>query len=307
MTIDALVFSGGGVLGSAFTGGVTILYKTGLIEDVRKFGGTSAGAILAGILACRPSLEFLEETFDRLDFNSLRDPSSVRLFRLMKFFGYYSGKRLVEWYRGVIKQLTGDGQITLAGVYQRYGTELAIVATNVDKRRSVVLSHRTHPDLELVQAVRMSASYPFFFEPVKYDGDLWVDGGLLNNFPIRVFDSEAGQTLGFLLVSSSDLADIVSNVDQPTRNVFKFSLAIGEMLINSLLKTHVDSVDRPRVIMIDVGKLSSMNFNISTVDRAFLFEQGRVATEEYVRKIFSSTINNVRDETNPKSVDPSPH
>ncbi len=63
-------------------------------------------------------------------------------------------------------------------------------------------------DFQITKAIRMSTSIPGFYEPVKYKGNIFVDGGLLSNFPVWLFDSE-GEPMwpmfGFRLVDEEEI------------------------------------------------------------------------------------------------------
>src|SRR5207245_3294084 len=93
----------------------------------------------------------------------------------------------------------------------RYRFKLRVVASDISRRRMLVLPQDVRDygmapeDLEVALAVRMSMSIPFFFVPVKLKDSDIVDGSLLSNFPVELFDS-AGipewPTFGFKLVFS---------------------------------------------------------------------------------------------------------
>lgn len=81
----------------------------------------------------------------------------------------------------------GKADITLQELYEKTGNELVVTATCVNRRMQRFFHRNHHPDMPVVTAVRMSMSIPLFFVPLKFDGDYYVDGGLLNNFPLWVF------------------------------------------------------------------------------------------------------------------------
>ncbi len=56
---------------------------------------------------------------------------------------------------------------------------------NIEENRVDYLGPRTHPDLPVAQAVRMSIALPLFIEPVEFDGGYWCDGGIVDIFPVR--------------------------------------------------------------------------------------------------------------------------
>ena len=86
---------------------------------------------------------------------------------------------------------TGNPDATFADLAKRRGNpNLHLVATNLPTRLSQVYSKDHSPALPVAEAVRRSISIPLFFVAVRESDDLFVDGGVLNNYPIRLFDRE---------------------------------------------------------------------------------------------------------------------
>lgn len=99
------------------------------------------------------------------------------------------------------------------------GIDLRISGTNISQRKTFIFSAATTPDFSVAEAVGISSCYPLVFKPVYIKADprdkalgplrgLWVDGGVLNNFPIHAFDVAKSKavvpnlnpaTLGFML------------------------------------------------------------------------------------------------------------
>jgi NTE family protein len=121
---------------------------------------------------------------------------------LLLWGGWYSGKAFRNWLR---ERLDQDGRgladSTLLEFYQKTGADFSAVAADVSGREMLVLNHRTAPACPTVWAVRMSMGCPFAWPEVVWHAE-WgayrgrdmtghrvVDGGLLSNFPIRLFVS----------------------------------------------------------------------------------------------------------------------
>ena len=83
------------------------------------------------------------------------------------------------------KDLADD--ITFKQLYEYNKIDIHIYATNINSYylEKVDLSHTTHPDLPIIKALSMSAAYPFAFKPVCSGEDCFIDGGLLNNYPLN--------------------------------------------------------------------------------------------------------------------------
>ncbi len=148
-------------------------------------------------------------------------------------FGLYAGIKIRETLIDIIAQhgykimsKNGRGQVTFKELFQKTGVELAIMGTKLEKPGEVLyFSVRTTPNMRVVDAVRISASIPPIFAPVKvypeaiytdksdkfvpypansitisypyltsvekeYLIGTWIDGGATNNNPIHAFDKE---------------------------------------------------------------------------------------------------------------------
>lgn len=113
----------------------------------------------------------------------------------------------------VIKQKTGNADITFEQMHQQGFKDLYVTGTCLNKQRAVILSYTSYPKMKVRDAIRISAGIPLYFEAIFMDSsgnivnhpkqkqglDIMVDGGFLENFPLHVFD-EAGPhslTIGF--------------------------------------------------------------------------------------------------------------
>ncbi|MEM5612701.1 patatin-like phospholipase family protein [Bacillus thuringiensis] len=105
-------------------------------------------------------------------------------------FGIYKGDFFTEWVGKIVEKWTG----VRTQPFSSYMTKQE--KTCFSKERTflhtsfVRFSRETTPDVPLVVAVRISMSIPFFFKSVEWDKDYYVDGGVLDNYPIRLFDRE---------------------------------------------------------------------------------------------------------------------
>ena len=75
--------------------------------------------------------------------------------------------------------------ITLEEFYIYSKIDLHIFSFDVNSFSTVELSHSTHPNLELIDAVTMSSTLPGLFIPIIQDNCCFIDGGVLCNYPIN--------------------------------------------------------------------------------------------------------------------------
>jgi NTE family protein len=224
-----LVFEGGGVKGIALVGAYWVLEEQGYRPQT--MAGASAGAIVAALVAAGYSAAELREILDGLDFLSFKDrgwedrlPALSRTISTLKDKRIYEGEAFIQWMSGLLEK---KGVKTFGDLLKRpeaepiYRHKLQVIASDLTEQRLLVLPRDAHrlgiedPDeLEVALVVRMSMSIPFFFEPVSFTNakthrkHLIVDGGMLSNFPVWLFDVEESQWPTFGINSSRKMREL---------------------------------------------------------------------------------------------------
>jgi NTE family protein len=305
-----LVLEGGGVKGIALVGAISALEEAGY--TFRRIAGTSAGAVVGALLAADVRSAELETIMRATDYRKFRDTSLVdrlgplgQSLSVLVSAGIYEGKYLVRWLdelldryaAGVhtfedLREVDPEGTLTAEQSYR-----LVVMTSDVSAKKLVRLpwDYRSRYDLDpdrrpISEAVRASMSIPFFFEPFRLrhgDGrtsSCLVDGGMLSNFPIEVFDRTDGRlprfpTFGIKLSSRPEDKKVHDEVHGP------FELVSA--MIATMTGFH-DSIhiDRPEVIVrtifVDTFGISPVDFDLSDADRDRLFESGRTAARKFL-------------------------
>ncbi|MGB0088414.1 NTE family protein [Planifilum fulgidum] len=290
MWADA-VFEGGGVKAVALVGALQVAEEKGF--GWKQLAGASAGAIIASLLAAGYRAEELAELMIREDFGQFLSKTWVHRIpylgpasRLLVKKGLYSGRPLEQW---IGKLLEKKGVRTFADLKDR---KLRIIASDISRGALLVLpkdlEEYGYPAerLTVARAVRMSCSIPYFFDPVK----IWyrpskrvsyiVDGGLLSNFPVWLFDRDRPRwpTFGFRLISETE--------GQPREIHGPISLfrAMFLTMMEAHDNRHIKEQDRLRTIQVPVSGVGMTDFHISREKRQALYEAGRKAAEAFFDK-----------------------
>ncbi len=298
-------FEGGGVNGIVYCGALaelTAVYDPRFVSDAVNFSGSSVGSIVSSALAAGASVDYLEKKMRGINFEDFLDDSwglvrdSVRVFTE---FGFYKGEKLRDFVGDVMHELTGDSNITLAQLHSR-GRNLVVTGTEVNNGYSKTrfFSRITRPDAMVKDVVRISSSFPLFFKTVDWEGKTWVDGGLLHNYPIGVFDTSRycadgfnQATLGFKIMSKAEEPsedsryedDSMDAVDTRPRNLKEFCMSMGEAVYEQCQRVYINPKDWSRTVKIDVGTASSMDFRLSSSEKDTLIEAGRRGAREFLR------------------------
>ena len=182
-----LVFEGGGVKGIAYVGALRELDRRGIMKDIARVGGTSAGAITAVLVGLNYSLSEIDAILRSLDFKKFMDDSwgVIRdTDRLLNDFGWYKGDCFRDWIGRVIEKKAGNSEATfndLDSLKEQQGfRDLYLIGTNLSTKFSEVFSCEHTPRMCVADAVRISMSIPLFFAAKRnFRNDLYVDGGVL--------------------------------------------------------------------------------------------------------------------------------
>ena len=298
------VFEGGGVKGIGLTGALSVVEARGY--QLNNVAGTSAGAITAALVAAGYSADEIKNIIFDLDFSKIMDqdflgriPGVGPIIEEIKDLGVYKG----DFFLNLMRQKLADkGKHTFKDLVMqgyendpKYRYRLRVVVSDLTQGKMVVLpqdisSYGTNPDdLEIALAVRMSMSIPLFFQAVRLQNStstppstsIIVDGGLLSNFPVELFDSDgvpAWPTFGFRLVRSGPLQVVKHDINGP------FS-EIAAMLFtaSSAHDAYYLSNDKfVRTITIDTGDISSTNFNLTADQKQQLYNNGIAAANDFL-------------------------
>ncbi|SDY16383.1 NTE family protein [Hymenobacter psychrophilus] len=207
-----LVMEGGGIRGIAYGGALAELERQGQLRELRRVGGTSAGAIQAALLAVGYAPAAIIGIVNELPIQRLNDGQYIFFGggrRLLKQYGWYRGDAFTELLAGLVARQTQRPNLTLGELHalavaqpSRY-RDLYTTGTNLTRQCAQVFSYETHPNLRVADAVRISMSIPLYFRAVLLDAatgqvvarpapgqavEVLVDGGLLANYPLDLFD-----------------------------------------------------------------------------------------------------------------------
>jgi NTE family protein len=322
-----LVFQGGGVKSYGYHGVLPVLEDTGVLEEIDRVAGSSAGALMAAMLSFRLSAADTIELYRTVKYEKIRaltpdleedlrenlrplenglarmKGNLSALSRFVRRFGVYSNDYAQNWLRKTIAEFCGgDGRATFADFRSKGFRDLYITAVNISRHRVEVFSADTTPHVAVMDAVVMSGTIPFFFEAVQFDGtsfgqgDYYIDGGALTNYPISLFDhfrfrrsdrhfsfGVNWETLGCRLFTPPDCEKKPPEI----HNIFSYAEHVFAT-IQEIPKVSVDvrGVDRFRSIEISNCCVSPVDFSIkpdpSDPTYCKMVETGRKAAEAYL-------------------------
>lgn len=192
MVQDTLILSGGGAKSIAMIGALKYLEEHYILKNINKYAGSSAGSMLVLLLNLGYTSQDILDTIFTQDSSVVYDPIYKVPYNLFQHYGLCSGKKMISYLESLLLKKTFDKNITFYELYLKTNKILVITGTSLTDRDTYYFNYKTTPDMKVIDAVRISIAIPLFFTSVQYKIDntmhTFVDGGLLNNFPIYYFD-----------------------------------------------------------------------------------------------------------------------
>jgi len=311
--VKNLVFEGAGMRGLAYCGALAVLEEQGLVTDIEKVGGTSAGAITALLFSLGYTADEMETLISTTKFKKFNDGKFWifgGFFRTKNKYGWYRCRRFTDFIGALIEEKTGDSDITFEELHRQGYRDLYVTATCLNRQRMLVLSWKTYPQMKVKDAVRISMSIPLYFQAVFVDDagnvyekqhadkqlDIMVDGGIVGNFPIQLFDSIAidstgkqyripnPETLGIRMDSDAQI-----NADQDDQHLAHLEInnlkdyinAFYTIVIEKLNRNELTEADWNRIVSISHKGVAPKLRRMKKTQKNMLIDSGRSAMKTF--------------------------
>jgi len=184
-----LVLSGGSTKGIAHIGAVQRLIDLNLLNlsKLKSITGSSVGSIIGCLFAIGFTPSEVWEFIFKIDLKKIVEPN-ILLF--ITKCGVDTGKIMFNLIEEILTKKTGIKHINFKQLYVLTGITLTAVGTCLTDRKAVYYNHINTPTFKVSMAIRISMGIPCFFVPIDIDGKKYIDGCILNNYPMNIYDSK---------------------------------------------------------------------------------------------------------------------
>lgn len=300
---EYLVFEGGGVKGVAYGGALKALTEAKLLTNIKGYAGASAGAITAALCALGYTADEISTIIKDTDFSDFLDHEPLgkisELYELITEYGEHSGTYFHKYMQKFVDEKTGNPDYTFGDLWDDKKIKLVIVSTDLNKLKTVYFNHQSYSTMPIADAVRMSMSIPFLFHPVKFNDQLFVDGGLIDNYPLHVFDGDFPgdpktslgvsepnmKVLGLKLITPDEECDYQLYEPLEINSMKSFSYAIIETLIAANERKYIKPEYWKRTLPINIQKgFPATRFTLTSAEKEMLIKDGTDAVKAWIEK-----------------------
>lgn len=282
-----IIFSGGGARGLSFVGAIRELEKywgQQFWSQMRGIVCVSVGSIIACLLAIGFTTDELLELAYFFPFNRLISPDIDSFFER---FGCDDGHQLIAFLTSCFNQKHISPAITFQEFYKQTNIDLQVTVSNLHLGRPEFWSAETTPDCTVITGIRASTAIPFIFQPIKYNNELYVDGGYFAPFPFSHLSEEIlDESCGLYITSNFGKSRGYPEYPRTLWDYFNFCYSASRrFLIRDAWETSFWS----KTIVIEVGdEVRISDFDLDRNVRETLILRGKKSVEKYfLRKVWN--------------------
>lgn len=282
MKYDSIILSGGGSKGICSLGALQYLQDNKYIDNynTKYYIGTSVGSIICYFLII--GYTPIEIVVYLCSNNVLESFSKINNFSSSLLTGGLYDYSTITKHCEKMSSSKINYIPTLKQLKDVYNKELIVCTYNLTQHKREYISWLNYPDLSCLDAIRMSSNIPFLFNEFIYNGNEYIDGGIVDNFPVKLLEDDKFKNLNPIGINLDDKLDKVEEVDDNS-NYYKIMKMLNKLYNIMIIplkekKNYHINID---IIKIDIENLKIYNFSLSHSRKLELFSYGYNYAKDY--------------------------
>lgn len=244
----------GSIRGVALLSAYKRLVQKGL-PRLQGIAGSSVGCILGLGIVLQMSTNELQQFLEHF-IEQQGSHFTIKIERSCGKFSWINNEPLRVEIERLLRERNMSPTITFLELYQKTKVDYRVVAYNLETKTTETFNYQRTPTDSVIHAIMASSSIPYLFKPERLRDQCYIDGGFVNEIPLREFP--LSQTLGLYLY---DAYRDRTNADK---------------LFSSLSSTEKD-----HFISMDVSRVKTTHFKLTTAMKAYLTKQGEDSIDIY--------------------------
>ena len=291
--IKHLVISGGCIWGLYEYGALKELHECGFWnnQSIESIYGTSVGAFIAVILALKMDFQTIDKYFIERPWHEVFKKHSYNVLETYNNRGVFHKQVFFDVYSPLFKSCDMETSITMGEFYEKTGIEIHIYLTELNAFEAIDISHKTHPEWNVIEAVYASCSIPTIFSPIIKEDKCYIDGGFFNNYPLKkcLENVEERDTILGISIGNPVEEDEVKTIIRNDSTLLDFTSVLLNRIIKNIIFTNEDAgmIKYELCFFTQVTSLDGiMNIISSKEERQKFIELGSQKAKDYYNVVF---------------------
>jgi predicted acylesterase/phospholipase RssA len=260
-------------------------------NNLKSLYGTSAGAIICVAISLGISLDILVTYMLKRPWHQVFKINMNNVLNAFHNCGIVDITSIEDLIAPLLKSKDLSVNITMKELYEYNNIDIHVYSIELDSFDPIDISHRTHPDWKVVDAVYASACLPILFAPLSMHGKLYCDGGLLCNYPLQYcYDNciAQGESLDEIFGIRYNMVDSETKTEKYTLFDYFIKILFKMNLCTILYKNIKNNIYIPNEIHVNTPNISFYELYLVLTDsneRKRLVEEGMELWREHMRQV----------------------
>ena len=288
---QGLIFEGGGTRAFTYQGVIKYLEEIDKIKDIKYLAGTSAGAITASLLAFGFTSKEIEDIIWSIQWSDLINRNIALnikdIYQLSTSFGVYNGENIQNYLEILFQKKINIQLCTFKQLYDRNGIYLRLGVCCINDGSFRFLDYKSTPNMPISIGVRASSSIPLLITTTLWDNNIYIDGAILGNLPIKAFPDK--KCLAFDLVSDDDKQK-KKTINNIPNNLLDFIFTLFNILFNASQNENGYTIplsNNISLIEIYTSDIGLLDFELNKKKINKLFKNGYLS----IKNVFNYSYN----------------
>jgi len=154
-------------------------------------------------------------------------------------------------------------------IAEHFNVEYIVCTYNDTLQKVEYISSTSHPHLSCIHAIRMSCNLPILFDQFKYRQHYYLDGGIIDNFPLSQ-TNESDKVLGInIKLTPSRICHDIRD------NLYTYAINVAKTLLSFMGGEHLNTIPpHHKIITINEEVLSIMKYSMTAINMLDIFSKG---------------------------------
>ncbi len=212
------LLSGGGAKGICYVGVLKYILSKDI--PIKRIGGVSIGSVFGLIyILCKMGSNNINNIEKHILDAKFDEMFKVKMKNILNKWGLCDCNEYMNFFKKFLHDSNLNEDITFKGLYLKSNIKYEVFVTNLTKNEQEILCEEKTPNLKVLDAIRMSISLPIIFTRKIYNGCVYTDGGILENFPINLFKKNDDKFLGIKLCEKQKEGEIKNILQFIIKNI----------------------------------------------------------------------------------------
>jgi NTE family protein len=220
------------------------------IEKIDTIYGTSVGGFVGALLCLKIDWNIIVEYIIERPWHRDLVFSPDMMFNMISNKGILDSSYIDIFFKNLLNAKNLSDKITLSEFYEYSKIKLFLFAVDVNTFQIIKISHETHPDLKLTEAIFITCSIPFIFQPTFLNDTYLVDGGVLCNYPLDYCIEDGGDKNEILGIQFDTKKDTTRHINEST-NILYYSYYMFDKLVGVARKAPIKTIPNEVIIPCD--------------------------------------------------------